>query len=44
MAVETLGEALSYRWRVTARCAASKQDGMQIFSSSRSGIRFEVVN
>ena len=26
--VETLGEAYSYRWRVTARCAASKQDGM----------------
>ena len=28
MAVETLGEALSYGWRVTARCAAGKQDGM----------------
>jgi hypothetical protein len=26
--VETLGEALSYGWRVTARCAAGKQDGM----------------
>ena len=28
MPVETLGEALSYGWRVTARCAAGKQDGM----------------
>jgi hypothetical protein len=28
MAVETLGEALSYGWRVTARCNAGKQDGM----------------
>jgi hypothetical protein len=28
MAVETIGEALSYGWRVTARCAAGKQDGM----------------
>jgi hypothetical protein len=28
MAVETLVEALSYGWRVTARCAAGKQDGM----------------
>jgi hypothetical protein len=28
MAVEALGEALSYGWRVTARCAAGKQDGM----------------
>jgi hypothetical protein len=28
MAIETLGEALSYGWRVTARCAAGKQDGM----------------
>jgi hypothetical protein len=26
--VETLGEAFSYGWRVTARCAAGKQDGM----------------
>jgi hypothetical protein len=26
--VETLGEALSYGWRITARCAAGKQDGM----------------
>jgi hypothetical protein len=26
--VETLGEALSYGWRVTARCAAGKEDGM----------------
>jgi hypothetical protein len=29
MAVETLGEAHSYGWRVTARCAAGKQDGMK---------------
>jgi hypothetical protein len=28
MAVETIGEALSYGWRVTAPCAAGKQDGM----------------
>jgi hypothetical protein len=28
MAVETLGEALSYGWRVIARCAAGKQDCM----------------
>jgi hypothetical protein len=28
MAVESLGEALSYGWRVTARCAAGKQEGM----------------
>src|SRR5438132_6344378 len=28
MAAETIGEALSYGWRVTARCAAGKQDGM----------------
>jgi hypothetical protein len=28
MAVETIGEALSYGWRLTARCAAGKQDGM----------------
>lgn len=28
MSVETLGGALSYGWRVTARCAAGKQDGM----------------
>jgi hypothetical protein len=28
MAVETLGEALSYGRRLTARCAAGKQDGM----------------
>jgi hypothetical protein len=26
--VETLGQAHSYGWRVTARCAAGKQDGM----------------
>jgi hypothetical protein len=29
MPVETLGEALSYRWRVTARCAHGKRDGMK---------------
>jgi hypothetical protein len=28
MAVETLGEAHSYGWRVTARYVAGKQDGM----------------
>ena len=28
MPVETLGEALSYGWRVTARCAAGKQESM----------------
>jgi hypothetical protein len=28
MPVETLGQAFSYGWRVTARCAAGKQDGM----------------
>jgi hypothetical protein len=28
MPVESLGEALSYGWRVTARCAHGKQDGM----------------
>lgn len=28
MAVETVGQALSYGWRVTARCAAGKQDRM----------------
>jgi hypothetical protein len=28
MPVESLGEALSYGWRVTARCAAGKQEGM----------------
>src|SRR5229473_1872430 len=28
MPVETIGEAFSYGWRVTARCAAGKQDGM----------------
>jgi hypothetical protein len=26
--VETLGDALSYGWRVTARCAAGNQDGL----------------
>jgi hypothetical protein len=29
MAVETLGEALSYGWRVTARCAHGRRDGMK---------------
>ena len=29
MAIETLGEALSYGWRVTARCAHGKRDGMK---------------
>jgi hypothetical protein len=29
MAIETLGEALSYGWRVTARCACGKRDGMK---------------
>jgi len=29
MPVETLGEALSYGWRVTARCAHGKRDGMK---------------
>jgi hypothetical protein len=29
MAVETLGEAHSYGWRITVRCAAGKQDGMK---------------
>jgi hypothetical protein len=29
MAVETLGQAHSYGWRVTARCAAGKQGGMK---------------
>jgi hypothetical protein len=28
MAVETLGEARAYGWRIIARCAAGKQDGM----------------
>jgi hypothetical protein len=28
MPVETIGQAFSYGWRVTARCAAGKQDGM----------------
>jgi hypothetical protein len=28
MSVETLGEAHSYGWRITARCAAGKQNGM----------------
>jgi hypothetical protein len=28
MPVETLGQAFSYGWRVTARCAAGQQDGM----------------
>jgi hypothetical protein len=29
MAIETLGEAHSYGWRVTARCAHGKRDGMK---------------
>jgi hypothetical protein len=29
MALETLGEAYSYGWRVTARCAHGKRDGMK---------------
>jgi len=29
VAIETLGEALSYGWRVTARCAHGKRDGMK---------------
>ena len=29
MPVETLGEALSYGWHITARCAAGKQEGMK---------------
>jgi hypothetical protein len=29
MPVETLGEALSYGWRITARCSAGKQEGMR---------------
>ena len=28
MPVETIGQAFSYDWRVTGRCAAGKQDGM----------------
>jgi hypothetical protein len=30
MAVETLGEALAYGWRITARCAWGKQRGIAI--------------
>jgi hypothetical protein len=29
MPVETLGEALSCGWRITARCAHGKRDGMK---------------
>ena len=29
MTVETLGEALAYGWRVTARCAWGKRDGLK---------------
>lgn len=29
MAVETLGEALDFSWRVTVRCAWGKRDGMK---------------
>jgi DNA-directed RNA polymerase subunit RPC12/RpoP len=29
MAVETLGEALDFGWRVTARCAWGKRDAMK---------------
>jgi hypothetical protein len=29
VSIETLGEALSYGWRVTARCAHGKRDGMK---------------
>ena len=29
MAIETLGEAWFYGWRVTARCAYGKRDGMK---------------
>jgi hypothetical protein len=29
VAIETLGEAYSYGWRVTARCAHGKRDGMK---------------
>ena len=29
VAIETLGEALSCGWRVTARCAHGKRDGMK---------------
>jgi hypothetical protein len=29
VAIETLGEALSYGWRVTARCAHGRRDGMK---------------
>jgi hypothetical protein len=28
MSVETLGEAHAYGWRITARCAGGKQNGM----------------
>src|SRR3954468_5113802 len=35
MAVETLGEAYSYGWRVTARCAHGKRDGMKSIKGVR---------
>jgi DNA-directed RNA polymerase subunit RPC12/RpoP len=31
MAVETLGEAYALGWRITARCAEGKQEGMHRF-------------
>lgn len=29
MAIETLGEAMDFSWRVTVRCAAGSGDGMK---------------
>ena len=38
MAVETLGEALAYGWRITARCAWGKQrEGLQSKESASTG-------
>jgi hypothetical protein len=43
MSVETLGEALSYGWRITARCAWGKQrEGLQSKKECRYGAELDL--
>ena len=42
MAIETLGEALSQGWRVTARCARERADGPNSHSGRRCLDRIEL--
>jgi hypothetical protein len=42
MAVETLGDALSYGWRIRVRCAWGKREGMKSIRECKHGAELDL--